>query len=171
MKKRTVLLIITGILTAGICLVMNMSFIPQIESAAQGMKCFDMRFGYTIEEARQFLTALSKEGRNLYLTRQLPLDFVYPLAYGLFFATLFTALNGKKTLLNLLPVLLAGADYIENISILLMLRHDSTYLTDMQVRISSGATIVKTVLMYLCFLLIIILLIRWIIRKKKKTKA
>lgn len=170
MKKRTVLLITTGILTAGICLVMNMWFIPQIESAAQGLKCFDMRFGYTYQEAVQFLKALSAEGKDIYLTRQLPLDFVYPLAYGSFFALLFTALRGKKSSLNFLPLLLMAADYIENVSILQMLRHDPSYLTNAQVSIASGATIVKTVLMYLCFLVIIVLLIMYLARRKKSAK-
>lgn len=167
MKKRTVLLIATGVLTAAICLIMNTVYIPQIEAAAQGLKCFDMRFGYSVEEARQFLTALAQEGKEVYLTKQLPLDCVYPLVYASFFALLFRALYGKKTALVFLPVLLAAADYVENVSVLLMLRHNPVYLSDVQVKIASGATIVKTVLMYLCFLLIVVLLIAYLVRRKK----
>ncbi|MBQ6065870.1 MAG: hypothetical protein IJK89_03535 [Clostridia bacterium] len=170
MKKRTVLLIATGVLTAAICLIMNMVYIPQIESAAQGLRCFDMRFGYSVEEAREFLNALTQEGRNTYLTRQLPLDCVYPLVYASFFALLFKALYGKKTALVFLPLLLAVADYVENVSVLLMLRHNPVYLNDIQVTIASYATIIKTAMMYLCFILILILLIMYLVRRNKKAK-
>ena len=163
-KKRRAALIASAALTAAIAAVMNLALIPTIEAAAGGLRCFDMRFGYAYPDALSFLSALSAEGKRLYLTRQLPLDFLYPLAYGAFFAAAFAALTGKKTPLAALPVLLAAADYTENACILLMLRADPPARS--LVALGSAATIVKTVLMYLCFLTLAALLFRAVIRKK-----
>ena len=165
-KTVTILLIVSGVLTLGVCAVMNLYLIPAIESSTQGIRCFDMNFGYSYEKASQFLSLLSEEGRRLYLTRQLPLDFFYPVAYGLFFALLLKVLTGKNTKLMALPVLLAVFDYAENICVCRMLKADP--LPSALVAVSSAATILKTVLMYLCILLILILLIRRIVAAKKR---
>lgn len=169
MKKRTAVLIVSGILTVVICAVMNLIFIPQIESTTQGVRCFDMNFGYTYETAQKFISLLSEEGKNVYLTRQLPLDFFYPLAYGTFFSLLIVTLTKKKSRLIILPVFLMAADYCENVCVILMLKSEA--LTKAVVGAASTATIVKTILMYLCFILIIVLLIRRIVHNKKHSKA
>ena len=157
------------IVVAAICLVMNLLLIPAIESGAAGLRCFDMRFGYAYPEALSFLSALSAEGKRLYLTRQLPLDFLYPAVYGVFFALLFSALAGRKTPWAVLPALLAGADYCENILILLMLRGGEPSFG--LVAFSSIATLSKTILMYLCFLMAAVLLVRKAAARLKRKKA
>ncbi len=159
-------LIISGIITAVIAVIMNLYLIPEIEKAAGGLKCFDMRFGYTYDDAKAFLGALSADGRALYSGIQLPLDFVYPIAYGVFFISLTYFLLKKKTPLFVLPGLLMIFDYIENICIAIMLKDGD--LTVSLVSVASVATVIKTVLMYGCFLMIIILLIRRMISLKKK---
>ena len=86
-KADTVLLIVFGIITAVICAVMNLYLIPLIEASTDGMKCFDMSvLGYSYEEAKTFVGSLSSESLGVYLNRQLPLDFVYPIAYCVFFS-------------------------------------------------------------------------------------
>ena len=166
MKKRTVALIVTGALTAVICGVMNLVFIPQIESTTEGVRCFDMNFGYSFETAQRFLSLLSEEGRSVYLTRQLPLDFFYPLAYGAFFILLICTLTRKKSKLALLPVFLMLADYCENICVILMLKSDG--LSKTLVGVASIATSVKTVLMYLCFVMIVVLIVLAVRNRKKQ---
>ena len=166
MKPQTIVLIVSGALTAVICGVMNFYLIPAIEITTQGIRCFDMNFGYSFEKATQFLSLLSQEGKNIYLTRQLPLDFVYPVAYGLFFGAAITALLGRKSKWLLLPAFLMLFDYCENVCVILMLKSET--LPQALVSVASAATIIKTVLMYLCFLLIIILLIRYFVQKKRK---
>ena len=42
-RKGTVFLIVSAVLTAAICLVMNLLLIPAIERGT-GMRCFDMNF-------------------------------------------------------------------------------------------------------------------------------
>ena len=163
-KTVTILLIISGALTLAICAVMNLYLIPAIESSTQGIRCFDMNFGYSYETAARFVSLLSEEGRGIYLTRQLPLDFFYPVAYGVFFALLLAKLSGKKAL-AVLPVLLALCDYCENVCVYKMLTLDPLPRT--LVSVASVATVAKTILMYLCFLLILALLIKRFITKKK----
>lgn len=166
MKKKTrIALIVSGVLTAAICAVMNAVLIPQIEAAAGGFRCFDMRFGYSFEEASAFLSALSAQGRDVYLHRQLPLDFIYPVAYGAFFALAFTALQKRKSPLPAVPALLAAADYCENVCIVLMLRAGTPARA--LTATASAATVTKTVLMYLCFLILLVLLIRAAVNKKR----
>ena len=170
MNKKTaiVLLIVSGVLTLGICAVMNLYLIPAIESSTQGIRCFDMNFGYSYEKATQFVSLLSEEGRRVYLTRQLPLDFFYPIAYGVFFSLLLTVLSGEKTKLMVFPVLLAVFDYSENVCVLRMLTADS--ITPALVAVSSASTIIKTILMYLCIVLILALIIRKLVNRQKQQK-
>ena len=167
LKPYLLILIVSGALTAIICGVMNLSFIPAIENATQGIRCFDMNFGYSYETASRFLSLLSEEGRSIYLTRQLPLDFFYPIAYGVFFSLLLVKLSGRKVAI-VLPALLAVCDYCENVCVYKMLT--ATPLPRALVSIASVATSAKTVLMYLCFLLIIALLVKRIITKRKSAK-
>ena len=63
--------------------------LPAITAAAGGLAPFDMRpSGYSFDEAKAFLTALSPDGKALYLDAQHKLDAAYPalLAATLFFA-------------------------------------------------------------------------------------
>ena len=157
---------ISGVLTALICLIMNLFLIPSIEQAAGGLKCFDMRFGYSYNEALTFINDLTDGGKSIYLTRQLPLDFVYPIAYGVFFIGMIVFLLRKKSALCIVPALLMSADYTENISVILMLK--ALTPTTGLVTVASTATICKTILMYSCFLILAVLIIRLIIEKKHK---
>ena len=165
-KLYRTMLIVSGALTAAVCAVMNFSLIPQIEAAANGLRCFDMRFGYGYDDVLAFLSALSAQGRDVYLHRQLPLDFIYPLAYGAFFLLAIYALQKRKTPLLAFPALLAAADYTENVCVALMLR--AAEPAKALAAVGSAATVTKTLLMYLCFLLLLALLVRAAIRKKKK---
>ena len=166
-KMLTVMLIVSGVLTVGICGVMNCFLIPAIESSTQGIRCFDMNFGYSYETASRFLSLLTQEGRKIYLTRQLPLDFLYPIAYGVFFALLIYRFSGKKAAV-VLPALLAAFDYCENVCVCRILTVDN--LPQTLVSVASVATIAKTVMMYLCILLILVLLIKRVVAKRKNEK-
>lgn len=166
MKKREkIIMAVSGALTAAICAVMNFVFIPRIESVTQGIRCFDMNFGYDYETAQRFISLLTPEIKQFYLNYQLALDFFYPVAYCLFFVLVFRALTEKSLPFSLLAIALAAFDYGENICILLMLKSDS--LSNTLVSVASAFTMIKTVLLYLVILLIIILLIRRIINKKR----
>lgn len=160
-------LIVSGALTAGICLVMNLYLIPAIEKNAGGLRVFDMRsFGYTQEEGRAFLAALTEEGTRLYLTRQLPLDLLYPVAYTLFFVLLLGLLLKKHKELRFFPLLLTAADLTENVCLFRLLGQGTG--SDALLTVASTATVVKTVLMTAVFVLILVLLVLRLWKRKKQ---
>ena len=164
LKKVKLTALISGILTAAICAVMNFVLIPIIESTTGGIRCFDMNFGYDYEDAVRFLELLSDEGRRVYLHIQLPLDFIYPIVYCVFFISVIVLLTGKKGVI--LPVTLAVSDYIENILSIVMLRSDNIGYSI--TTFASTVTVIKTVLMYSCFTVIAALIIRYLIKRKKR---
>ena len=62
--------------------IMVLYTIPQVSEYAPGINLFDLSLtGYSFEYAVKLLDTLGRDGRELYLYRQLPLDFIYP---GLF---------------------------------------------------------------------------------------
>ncbi|MBQ6268329.1 MAG: hypothetical protein IJK64_11235 [Clostridia bacterium] len=159
---------VSAVLTAGICLVMNLWLLPSIEATTDGIRCFDMNFGYDYATAQRFLSLLSPEGKALYLHAQLPLDFVYPLAYGCCFCCLFFYLTGRFSALQLLPLLLMAFDYAENICTILMLRAAS--LSPALAATASALTVIKTLLLYVNAALLLICAVRYFL-KKRRTRA
>ena len=145
---------------------MNIIIIPKIEASTGGIRCFDMNFAYSYDVAKSFLGSISEEGRRIYLTRQLPLDFVYPVFYTMFFVLALQKLTYNKKAVCILPVLLAAADYTENICTVIMLK--SASLSPALAAFASAVTAAKTVLMYVIILIIIVLFVKRIIKNKKK---
>ena len=168
-RNGTVILIVSAVLTAVICLVMNLVLIPAIERSTGGIPCFDMNFLYSADDARFFLQSLSAEGKNIYLHSQLPLDFFYPLCYGCFFVFSLTKLQRKLNAFALLPLLLAAFDYAENICIEVMLRA-SVFSVNTAV-LGSVFTTVKTILMYGIFVLLLIFTLLTVLKNKKRSQC
>ncbi|MBQ6163011.1 MAG: hypothetical protein IJK23_00915 [Clostridia bacterium] len=167
MKK--IIMTVSGVLTAAICLVMNLVLIPRIEAGTNGIRCFDMNFAYDFETVKQFLALLSEDGRRVYLNIQLPLDFFYPIAYGVFFClVLYSLSNGRKALLAF-PILLAAFDYAENICVLCLLKASQPSQT--LATAASAATTAKTVLMYVTILMILVFLVRYLRQHRTNTNA
>lgn len=163
-KKGTVLTVVFGAVTAVISLIMNVVLIPKIEASTNGVRCFDMNFGYSYETARQFLASVGETGKELYLTVQLPLDFIYPVAYTLFFVFLIIKLTKRLNAILFVPLLLAVFDYAENICTIIILK--SAELSETLASLGSAFTSVKTILMYSVFLIIIICIVYYFKKKK-----
>ncbi len=165
-KTKTVLLILSGIATLGICGVMNLYLIPLIEQTTNGIRMFDMQsFGYTYDTAKEFVRLLSAEGLDTFLHRQLPLDFFYPVAYGAFFMLALNKLSPCKNGLLILPAALMLCDYAENIGSIVMLTTDFSAAA---AHAGCVFTVAKTLLMYAVIILLVILVIHKI-RKGRKT--
>lgn len=92
------------------------------------LESFDGRWGgYSAEEGRRILCAMGvREGAagQIYLTRHFPLDMVYPAIYGPALAVIWGYLLGAYGLrrpvwrwLGVAPLLAAGVDYAENLSV------------------------------------------------------
>ena len=158
---------VTGILTVIITGIMDFILFPIIEKNTEGIKAFDMNsFGYSYEQAEKFLELIGERGRNVYLKIQLPLDFVYPVIYTVFFETLITALSKKITPLLGIPAALFCFDYAENICSVVMLRDMKT--TKALARTASTFTLIKSLLMYTTFLIIIVYFVLWNKARKEK---
>ena len=167
MKNKKILnliLIFSGVLTLIICSVMNFIFIPEIESGTGGLRAFDMTFGYTYQQAKQFVSLLSPQGLDVYLHKQLPLDFLYPIVYTVFFVSVFMKLKVKHKAVYALPALLFVSDYCENILSVIMLTSSFSRVVS---SFACAFTILKTITMYSIFAAFIILIIMRSVKKKQ----
>ena len=126
--------------------------LPEIRRAAGGQAPFDMRpLGYDAEAARTLLSALTAEGRSLYLGAQQQLDFVYP---ALLAATLSLALwrlaapwpRAVRSALVALPVAAAVFDYGENARVRGLLQADPDAVGAEAVAAASRASATKALL-------------------------
>ncbi len=104
--------------------------LPTLSNMANGLPAFDMRtFGYSVDQANEYLQALSEEGRRYYIDRQLVLDIFYPplLSLTIFGAAMWgwshTRLDSKLATPASAVISLAITlfDYAENISVYFML--------------------------------------------------
>lgn len=143
----------------GLYLVMVLWSLPLISEAAGGDVPFDMRpTGYSGEEARAFLTALSDEGRAFYLAVQHRLDSIYPGLLGVTLALgLMLVYRGWVAALGV--VLSAGvalADYMENMAVATMLRVGPEGVSDAMADAASGWTLLKSGLSTVVFLALLI---------------
>ena len=113
-----------------------------------GLDLLDSRGWYTPGEAAALFDALDRldaSARVVYATTALTIDMVFPASYGLLFAILLFWLFRGGASLYLLPLALALADALENITIAaLALSHDGT--PSPLAWLAAVFTLVKTVL-------------------------
>lgn len=147
--------------TLCVYLTMLLYSIPSVLKLTPTMKLFDMSpGGYTHAYAKELLSAIGPEGRRLYLTRQLPLDFIYPglfaITYTLMLVWLFSKRYDRQSkifFLVFVPAVAGLFDYLENIVIILMLRSFPDLSFEL-VKISSIFSISKSVFTIIFFLLL-----------------
>ena len=122
--------------------------LPSIMEAAGGLAPFDMRpLGYSYDEASEFLTALSDDGRSLYLDVQHWLDLFYPalLAATLVLATVLLTAPGWLRWALVVPALLGMVfDYLENFAVGRMLETAAEGLAAELVSEASRWTVLKS---------------------------
>jgi len=165
---RTVLLLF--ILTMASYLYMLMFTIPMVENYALGIDLFDLSpSGYSYEHAILLMNNLGESGRSIYLTRQLPADFIYPglfaISYSLLLTWLFLKSFDPKSwvyFLGFIPILAGLFDYLENIGIILMI---NTYpnLTPGLVRFASITTVLKSSFTTIFFLVLFFGIGAWVV--------
>ena len=149
--------------------------IPLVLSSAPEATLFDMSpTGYSYSQAIELLKSLGLEGRNTYLTVQIPLDFVYPALFGVSYALLITwilkqsvARESRLFLLAFLPLLAGIFDYLENMSIIAML-NGFPDVSESLVLIASSFTIAKSVMTSLSFVFLLVAIIGLVARFLKK---
>lgn len=124
--KKVIILLILSILAY---VMMVLFTLPRLQALAGGLELFDVRMiGYTPEYARQLLSALGSEGRQVYLTQQIPLDMIYSLLFAMSYSVLTAYLlhrlswfEGPAFYLAMLPLIGGLLDGCENLAVMTML--------------------------------------------------
>lgn len=114
-----------------------------------GMAPLDMRpLGYSPAQVVDLFEKLGEQGRFYYLTRQIPLDMMYPALLGLTLSCAICWLgrglaNRKLVRMGIAVSFVAAAfDYCENIGIVLLLLNWPS-VSDLLVFVTSGASVAK----------------------------
>lgn len=157
------LVLVLFLLTMTIYSLMIVYSIPAVISLAPDLVLFDLSpAGYSYQNAMELLSALGPEGRSIYLTRQLPLDFIYPGLFAITYSLLLTwlFLKSKETkskifYFTLVPILAGLCDYIENVFIIVMI-NSFPELSSNIVGIASLFTIMKSIFTSIFFILILL---------------
>ncbi len=148
--------------------------IPVVTAQAPGLKIFDMSpTGYSFDYAKELLESIGPVGREFYLTRQLPIDFIYPGLFSVTYTLMLIWLFGKRFdresrifWLALIPALAGTFDYLENIGIILMLKSFPNIIPSV-VQVSSLFSIVKSIMTTVFYILLLFGLLMLAIRKKE----
>jgi hypothetical protein len=138
-------------------------------------KILDLRFGYSINDIKNYLEKLGGDGKNYYLNEFHFIDMFYPIIYcafylitlGYFIKNIIS--NGLKYLILLLPIIGMICDYGENILINSFIKNVNN-IHDDGVLLANIFTKIKFIAAYGSLILIIVLLIMFIIKKIKLYK-
>ncbi|SIQ62878.1 hypothetical protein [Maribacter ulvicola] len=169
-KKVLVLFLLTNIVYAYMLLVT----IPATMEFSNGLQLLDMMpAGYDLAYVNTLFQTLGDTGRQMYLTKQIPVDMIYPLLFGISYAAVLAyfllklpKLNPKYLYLCLLPVIAGLADYLENMGIISMLNTYPT-LTETTVTITSIFSVIKSSTTSMYFMALIVVLIGLGVRRLK----
>ena len=163
------------ILTNVVYLFMLFVTIPKTMGFSNGMKLLDMLpTGYNRDYVNELFRTLGENGREIYLTNQLPVDMIYPLLFGLTYSLLLAyflkKLNKLKspfTYLCLLPIIAGIVDYLENIGIITMLNNYPD-LTETIVNVTNTFSVIKSTSTSIFFIAVIVIFIILGIKFAKK---
>jgi len=163
------------VLSHTVLLMMMLFTFPQI-NAKFGTKAFDLKtFGYSQSEAAMMLQNLDQSTVDFYLFPQLfLLDILYPVLLALFLSTTIIRLSDLIKIsrdrvysnLFVLPFIAMFIDYFENIMISWMLV-SRTSVSPGVIKTASIFTQMKGGFTALSWLVILILLLIWVINKRK----
>ena len=161
-KKVLLLFILTNI----IYVFMLTVTIPKTMEFSNGMKLLDMMpMGYDLNYVSELFNTLGENGRETYLTNQIPIDMIYPLLFGLsyclllgYFLKKLNKFHTPYSYLCLLPIIAGIFDYLENLGIITMLNSYDN-LTRFSVSSTNIFTIIKSVSTSLFFVTLMIVLI------------
>ena len=156
---RVVLLLF--IITMIVYLIILFYSIPAVIVQAPEMKLFDMSpSGYNPSYAEKLLKAIGPVGREAYMKRQLPIDFIYPGLFSVTYTLMIVWLFGKRIdensrvfFLAFIPAAAGLFDYFENIGIILMLK-SFPKINPFLVYISSTFSVLKSFLTISFYLLL-----------------
>ena len=183
---RTAHVVVALIVSFALWGVMVFWTLAYLRRTAGGLEPFDLRpFGYTPEEARKLLYALSSIGRKYYADVQLQLDTAFPAVYALSrgLLLLWVTAPGRtaarplplpaRLVLLILPIATAWFDYFENEGIAAMLAADQQASDDLIERTSfwtRAKSLAALVTELVCVMLAAIAFVRWRHRQQSQPR-
>jgi len=132
-----------------VLITMNVWTVPKIDAAARGLTLFDnRRTGYSFKDASEFISALSDDGKAIYLGIQKYLDTLFPIlmAISLPWALwMLTTSWAKPYRYFICAVAFIGpmCDLMENASVRVMLHAGPDGLTEQMVATASRWSVTK----------------------------
>ncbi len=156
--------------------VMALWSFPLITANAEGIEAFDLRFlGYSIDEARAFLTALNDTGRAHYINIQHRLDLIYPAVLSLALLVGILRFGARlsasmRILLAVIPLAAGAADYTENALVGQMLSLPVSEVTDAVITQASLVTVLKSGLYAISIVLLVVLGLTFAIRRRRNIR-
>jgi hypothetical protein len=163
-KKVLLLFIATNIVYVFMLLVT----IPAVMYYSRGLKILDMMpLGYDAAYVTTLFDTLDTAGREAYLYKQLPVDLLYPLLFGIssclvlaYFLNKLGRADSSLIYLCFIPLFSGLFDYAENIGIILLLNRYPDHTTWM-IAITSIFSVLKSSFTTLYFILLIVILIAY----------
>jgi|GEM_PF-482333 len=159
-------------------LVMILWSLPLVSEMAGGGMPFDMRpGGYSHDDAREFLTAITDAGRDFYLGTQQLLDLSYPtlVAITLTIPLFHLVPRYWGWALAVLAIAAGVFDHLENSAVAVMLRVEPNALTEAMVSTASNWTLAKTISMTCASVALLVILcmkgIAWLRTRKARAKS
>lgn len=163
--------------TLAVYCVMIFWSIPKISAQAGGMAVFDLRpGGYSFEEAKTFIAALSPEGAAFYANVQHRLDTAYPALLALTLGWSILRLTPASWVLwrwLLAATALPGMafDYWENLNVSEMLRLGANGITPRMVEAASLHSQAKAAASSISMTILLVLLSIWVYRHFRRRGA
>ncbi|SHJ35016.1 hypothetical protein SAMN05444000_107153 [Shimia gijangensis] len=156
--------------TAAMAIYLTMALwsVPFISSQAGGQVPFDMRpFGYSLSEAILFLSALSDEGREFYLTVQHRLDIAYLALVGLALVLGLQMVLRRPwgTVFSLVALIATAADYFENYLVAGLLNTPIEAVDEITVQVASFLTMSKSISHMICFSALLLGTVNLVLRR------
>lgn len=159
-------ILILFVLTNLVYVYMLLVSIPETMNHSNGMRLLDiMPLGYDLNYVNDLFHALGTTGRKTYLIKQLPVDMIYPILFGLTYCLIMAYFLKKVNWLKkpivflcFLPIIAAISDYFENIGIayLLISYPDISTISVHLTNIFSMTKSVSTSIYFVVLLLVLI---------------
>jgi hypothetical protein len=145
-KPKTIIVLVMAIIP------FNALLFPWVNGrleALSGYRLMDILFWYSPKEVFTRMAAYQSSGRTIYLISDWSIDLLYPLVYSLLAACILTMVlhaafpwDNPLQRMQLLPLMMMVFDYLENISIsLLLIQYPAQ--SDLLARIASTFTSLK----------------------------
>jgi len=160
--------------TLGVYAAMVLWTLPKITADANGLLVFDLRpGGYSFQEAKEFLAALSVEGNEYYRRVQQRLDTAFPLLNAIstgwaIFLLAPTAWGKWRNLLSLIPIPGMVFDYLENANVAALLEVGAEGITAEMVAKASFYSQSKAGSVTLSLMLLLSMIVLWFIRWRRR---